>query len=79
MNHSLFKAFLDNNLIFDNRIYLVEKISDECGFFAFDKKLCFAAKSKSSKKDSVSTNYVEYIPNNEIEAIENDSSFERGI
>ena len=78
MNYSDFRTFITSKGFSENSAFLLEKISNDCGFFAFNRHLCFVIKSGKSKKQSVSTNYVDFVPETEINSIDNDPSFERG-
>lgn len=79
MKYELFKDFISSKDSSDDRIFLLEKVSEQCGFFEFNNRLCFVVKTSESKNDSVSTNYVEFVPNMEINSVTNDPSFEKGV
>ena len=76
-----YKTFvsLKNKVSSNERIYLLEKISQNCGFFLFDTKLCFVTSSNNSNIKPVSTSYLDFIPDTEISSVENDPSFEKGF
>ena len=78
MDYKTFKNFINSQNLNDGKAYLLEKISNICGFFEYDGKLCFVVKTSEASNNPISTSYVEFIPNMEINAVINDSSFSEG-
>lgn len=58
-------------LINDNKIYLVEKITDCCCFFAHNTKICFGVKSEIAKSTGniIRTSYLAFVPSMKIKPI----------
>ena len=74
-----FKIFLISENNIKDRIFLLEKLSENSGFFAFNDNLAFVTKSISKQNASIATKYVEFIPNTEITSVCNYPTFEKGM
>lgn len=79
MDSKGYKSFLHNGNNSADKIYLLEKLTNIAGFFAFDNNLAFATTSTTSQKSSITTKYVEFVPNTEITSVFNYPSFEKGF
>lgn len=62
-----------------NEIVLLEKLGNDCGFFAFHGCLCFCSEHTSHKTFSDKTRYLEFQPKLMVTQISNDASFPSGF
>ena len=78
MDANKYKTFLSSNNTAD-KIFLLEKLTKNAGFFTFDNNLAFVTTSLTNQKSSITTKYVEFIPNTEITSVFNYPSFDKGF
>lgn len=60
------------------RVYLINKISDDNAFFLFNDLLTFAQRVEKNSGSMLSTEFLDFYPCLNIQSIENDSSFKEG-
>ena len=61
-----------------DRVFLIEKIDEQNGFFLFEEKLTFARLSENNSGTNLATSMLDYFPCVNLKSVENDPSFQEG-
>lgn len=61
-----------------DRVFLIEKIDEQNGFFLYEEKLTFARHSENNSGANLATSMLDYFPCVNLKSVENDSSFQEG-
>ena len=78
METKIYREFVSRFNSFDGKIFLIEKLTRDAGFFVYNGNLSFVVKNSQQNRNSINTKFVEFIPSLEIISVANYPSFERG-